>query len=59
MGIADVVSNILFLLMGVFGISAQIKEINYFLLVGSVGMIAVVITQYIDKKNKTRGAPIK
>jgi hypothetical protein len=56
MGIADIVSNILFLLMGVFGISVQIKEINYFLLAGSVGIIAIVITQYVDQKNKAADA---
>lgn len=53
MTIADIVSNLIFLIMGMFGIVVQLKGLNYLLLVGSVGIIIVVLTNYIGNTNRT------
>ncbi len=48
MSSVDILSNLIFLIMGLFGISVQLKETNYSLLVGSIGIIVIVLTQYIN-----------
>lgn len=53
MGYVDVISNLMFLAIGLFGISTQfLKEINFLVLLGSFGIIAVVIFQFKDYKNQ-------
>ena len=52
MGLVDIISNILFVIMGLFGISVQLKELNYFLLIGSLGMIVIVISTVYQAKKK-------
>jgi hypothetical protein len=54
MGVFDAISNIVFLLMGLFGISIQLKQVNYWLLLGSIGMIVIILTQYPHKEKHSK-----
>lgn len=53
MGFGEAISSMIFMALGLFGISAQFEEINFFLLIGSIGMIVVVIAQIIKKSNQS------
>jgi len=44
-GFGEAISCMIFMGLGLFGISVQLKEMNLFLLIGSIGIIMVVITQ--------------
>lgn len=46
-------SNATFLFLGSFGIYAHLKEPNYMVLAGGIGIISVVICSIVDnKRNK-------
>lgn len=49
MSLGEAISSVIFMALGLFGISAQFEEINCFLLIGSIGIIMVVTTQIIKK----------
>ncbi len=48
MSVGEIMSYLTFLFIGVFGIYASIKETNYMILIGSIGIIAVIISSIID-----------
>lgn len=50
MTIGDIMSNVTFLLIGSFGIYVHLKEPNYMVLAGGIGIISVVICSIIDNK---------
>jgi hypothetical protein len=50
MTIGEIVTNAIFLSMGSFGIYAHLKGPNYILLIGSVGIIFVILSSIVDKK---------
>lgn len=44
----EIMSYLTFLFIGAFGIYAGMKETNYMILIGSIGIIAVIISSIID-----------
>lgn len=50
MTIGEIMSNATFLFLGSFGIYAHLKEPNYMLLAGSVGIIFVIISSVVSNK---------
>ncbi len=56
---SDVVSKIVFLIMGLFGISVQFKQLNILLLLGSIGISSIILNDlfsiYNINKRKNKG----
>lgn len=46
----DIIAHVVFLIMGIFGISVQFKEPNILLLLGSIGIIGVILMDMFTKK---------
>ncbi len=48
MSIGEIISYIIFLAMGSFGIYVHMKEENYLIIIGSIGIILLIIVGIVD-----------
>ena len=47
---SHIIMNILFIMIGLIGIIIHFMQTNYFLLIGSLGIICIVLSQHISIK---------
>lgn len=52
MTIGEMMSNVTFLLIGSFGIYVHLKESNYMVLAGGIGIIYIILISIFDNKKR-------